>query len=277
MNPAPILQADGLSAGYPGRDVLHDLSFSIASGEMVGLIGPNGAGKTTLLRVMAGDIAPASGTMRFQVEPISALSHRARARSIAYVPPMLDLMSAMSVEEFIALGRTPYVEGWRRLQTDDRDAIRRALRATDLEAFADRNMHELSEGEKHRAMIALGLAQEPELLLLDEPTAHLDIKHAWQIMELIHDLHSSDSMTIVITTHDLNIASEFCSRLFLMDQGRLAATGAPTDVLKDEQLSAVYDYPVRVLSDPATGKPRVVPQRRLYGGCLTSMSGRMCD
>ncbi len=261
MNPSPILQADGLSAGYPGRDVLHDLSFSIASGEMVGLIGPNGAGKTTLLRVMAGDIAPGTGTMRFQAEPISSLSHRARARSIAYVPPTLDLMSAMSVAEFVALGRTPYLEGWRRLGSGDKEAIERALHVTDLASFAGRNMHELSEGEKHRAMIALGLAQEPELLLLDEPTAHLDIKHAWQIMELIHDLHSSDSVTIVITTHDLNIASEFCTRLFLMDQGRLAATGVPGDVLKDEPLSNVYDYPVRVVVDADTGARRVFPQR----------------
>jgi len=263
MNPSPILQAAGLSAGYPGRSVLNDLYFSIAPGEMLGLIGPNGAGKTTLLRVMAGDIAPGGGTLRFQAEPIAALSHRARARSIAYVPPMLDLMSAMSVEEFVALGRTPYMIGWQRMQPRDRDAVARAMASADLAAFGDRNMHELSEGEKHRAMIALGLAQEPDLLLLDEPTAHLDIKHAWSIMELIHELHASKALTIVMASHDLNIAAEFCSRLFLMDQGRLAATGTPEDVLHEERVSAVYGYPVRTMPDPSSSTPRVFPQRRL--------------
>ena len=263
MSASILFEARDLAAGYPGREVLHDLTFSIEPGEMIGLIGPNGAGKTTLLKVMGGDVAPRSGVFHFQARPLSALTHRARARSIAYVPPVLDLMSAMAVYEFVALGRTPYLWGWQRMRAHDREVVKRALDAVDLAGFEDRNMHELSEGEKHRAMIALGLAQEPDVLLLDEPTAHLDLKHAWQAMELIHDLHTSGATTIVITTHDLNIAAEFCTRLFLMDEGRLAAVGAPADVLDAERLSAVYDYPVRILPDPDTGAPRVVPQRRM--------------
>lgn len=265
MNASPILQADRMSAGYEDRAVLHDLSLVVQPGDMIGLIGPNGAGKTTLLRVMAGDLAPTAGAIVFQAQPLSALSHRLRARAIACVPPALELMATMTVMEFVSLGRTPYVTGWQRFTTRDRDAVDRALALADMTAFTERNIHELSEGEKHRAMIALGLAQEPELLLLDEPTAHLDIKHAWEVMELIHELHQSRAMTIVLATHDLNIAAEFCSRLFLMDAGRLVAEGAPGAVLDEARLSAVYDYPVRVLKAPDSAAPRVFPRRRQTG------------
>ncbi len=262
MNASSLLQARNVCAGYGMCEVLHDLSFAIQPGEMLGLIGPNGAGKTTLLRVMAGDIAPDMGDLLFQAQPLGALSHRARARTIAYVPSEIELLAAMSVREFVALGRTPYLSGWQRMGARDRAAVHEAMNAVDLAGFEDRDMQALSAGEQQRAMIALGLAQEPTLLLLDEPTAHLDVKHAWQIMELVHDLHASDKVTIVLTTHDLNIASEFCTRLFLMDQGRLAAEGAPSDVLDADRLSAVYDYPVRILPDPDTGAPRVLPRRR---------------
>lgn len=262
MSTSPILQANDMSAGYGARTVLHNLSFDVAPGEMIGLIGPNGAGKTTLLRVIAGDLTPVTGAIVFQAQPLTALSHRMRARAMAYVPPALELMATMTVMEFVSLGRTPYVTGWQRFKPQDRDAVDRALALADLTAFTERTIHELSEGEKHRAMIALGLAQEPQLLLLDEPTAHLDIKHAWEVMELIYELHQSRAMTMVLATHDLNIAAEFCSRLFLMEDGRVVAEGVPVEVLDETRLSAVYDYPVSVLKGPASVAPRVFPRRR---------------
>ena len=261
MTTAPLFEADGLEAAYGGPPVLRELSFSIARGTVVALIGPNGAGKTTLLRVMAGDLAATRGVLRLDGQPVRSIHRRTRARRIAYVPPALDLVTDLSVSEFTALGRTPYAAGWRRWTVADRRAVDEALRVMDLTGYADRSVLALSEGEKHRAMIALGLAQEPEVLLLDEPTAHLDIKHAWQSMELIDRLHRERGVTIVMTSHDLNCAAEFCARLLLLDRGRLAAEGSPQEVLQAERLSAVYDYPIQVLSDPASHAPRVFPVR----------------
>ncbi len=262
MTPStPLYTADQLSAGYGGKPVLHELSFTLARNEILALIGPNGAGKTTLLRLMAGDLLPLSGSLQLNGQPVTELNRRTRARQIAYVPPTLDLMASMTVSEFVALGRTPHVTGWRRLSAKDHEAIESALIAMDLQDYAGRSVHELSEGERHRAMISLGLAQEPTLLLLDEPTAHLDIKHAWQTMERVHDLYATQGVSIIVTSHDLNLAAEFCSRLFLLDQGRLVANGTPTEVIEAALLSRVYDHPVEVVDHAPSGARRVFPVR----------------
>lgn len=257
----PVYRADGVAVGYGNTPVLQAVSADIQHAEVVAMIGPNGAGKTTLLRALAGDLVPCSGSLTFKGQAISAMNRRLRAQAIAYVPPVLDLLSAMPVVDFVALGRTPYLLGRRRWQAVDREAVDFGLHVMDLDAFRNRNIHELSEGEKHRAMIALALAQEPDVLLLDEPTAHLDIKHAWQTMELIVELHRTRGMTIIWTTHDLNLASEFASRLFLLAQGGLQAVGPGHEVLVAETLSAVYDYPIHVWTDPDQQTRRVFPVR----------------
>ncbi len=257
-----VFRATDLALGYGATPVIHGLSAQIQHAEIVALIGPNGAGKTTLLRALAGDLAPHSGGLTFRGQAITTMNRRLRAQAIAYVPPTLDLLSAMAVTEFVGLGRTPYLLGGRRWQATDQSAVAYGLRVMDLEAFADRNIHELSEGEKHRAMIALALAQEPDVLLLDEPTAHLDIKHAWQTMELVSELHRTRGMTIVLTTHDLNLAAEFADRLFLLADNRLHAAGPASEVLVARTLSAVYGYPIQVWTDPDQKVRRVFPLRR---------------
>lgn len=253
-----VYSAEQFSAGYGVCPVLHELSFRIRSGEMIALIGPNGAGKTTLLRVLVGDILALSGAIQFRGAPLAQTTRKRRACHIAYVPPALDLAACMSVHEFVALGRTPYLTAWQKLRAEDQDAIEEALTITDLVGLANRDVHELSEGEKHRAMIALGLAQAPDVLLLDEPTAHLDIKHAWHTMELIHGLHERKRVTVILSSHDLNIAAAYCSRLMLLERGRIVSDGVPREVLDESLVSRVYDYPIHVLpGDP----PRVFPAR----------------
>jgi iron complex transport system ATP-binding protein len=255
-----LLHVSQCSAGYGPCPVLQEVELEIAANEMIGLIGPNGAGKTTLLRVMAGDLRPMQGRLLLDGRPIDAWPRRERARWIAYVPPALDLTTPLSVEEYVSLGRTPYVQGWQPMSSADRLAVRSALAATDMESFRDRDMRALSEGEKHRALLALGLAQEPRLLLLDEPTAHLDIKYAWRFMEMIHELHRIRDITIVLTSHDLNISAAFCHRLVLLERGRIAEQGPPAKVLQQSVISRVYDYPVEVLHTPGN-PPRVFPVR----------------
>lgn len=256
---APVYLAQHLHAGYGGQTVIHDLSFAITRSARVGLLGPNGAGKTTLLRCLAGDPLITGGLLQLNGHTISAVGRRMRARCITYVPPTLDLLVAMRVIDFVGLGRTPYVAGWQSFRARDEHAVREALDQVDLTDARDRNMHELSEGERHRAMIAQGLAQEPDVLLLDEPTAHLDIKHAWQIMDLIHRLCDERGITLVMTTHDLNVAAQFCSHLHLLDEGRIAASGSPDTVLTAETLSRVYDHPIRVTREEH--QLRILPVR----------------
>ncbi len=258
----PLYEGVALHAGYRETPVLHAFEFRIERGEHLALIGPNGAGKTTLLRLLAGDMTPSAGALNLSGRPVHHWPVRERARKIAYVPPVLDLLADLTVYEYVGLGRTPHVKEWQPLRAQDHQAVHAALDQMSLAALAQRSIHALSEGEKHRAMIALALAQEPEILLLDEPTAHLDIKQAWHTMELIDELHTRTGMTLVLTMHDLNLAASFCSRLILIDNGRLVASGAPAKVLVSDQISRVYGYPVDVVVQPQDGRPRVFPIRR---------------
>lgn len=243
---ADVYVLDAVSAGYGSQTVLHELHLQIAAAAHVALIGPNGAGKTTLLRLLAGDIQSSQGRILLQGDPLYCLSPRQRAQRIAYVPPALDLVAALTVRDFVGLGRTPHVGPWQRLCEKDHQAVSWAIQQMHLTAYADRYVHTLSEGERHRAMIALGLAQEPAILLLDEPTAHLDIRHAWGTMELIDQLHRECGCTIVQASHDLNIAAAFASQIVLMQGGRIVQQGTEQEVLTESVLSDVYGMPLRV-------------------------------
>ena len=255
-----------VSAGYGSQTILHDIDLIIPPAAHVALIGPNGAGKTTLLRLLAGDIQASEGQIALQGECLTRLSPRQRARRIAYVPPALDLVAALTVRDFVALGRTPHVGPWQRLRESDHKAVQWAIDQMHLTDYADRYVHTLSEGERHRAMIALGLAQEPAILLLDEPTAHLDIRHAWGTMELIDQLHRECGCTIVQASHDLNIAAAFASQVVLMAAGRIVQQGSERDVLNEPILSEVYGMPLRVSRTATQVHIMPVRERRGRGG-----------
>ncbi len=244
---APALQVDNLCAGYDGRPALHNISFTFEAGDCLGLIGPNGAGKTTLLRVLGGALPPASGAVRLQGDDLFRLSRRERSRKISFVPQQLHLPVAFSVLEFTALGRTPHVRGWSRLSRADRAAVEAALEAADLCGLEDRLLDELSGGERQRALVAMALAQEPDILLLDEPTAHLDIQHAWNLMDLIAKLHRERRVGVILSSHDLNLTAEYGTRLLLLDRGEMAALGPASEVMTPERLSRVYAHPLNIL------------------------------
>lgn len=262
---AAEMELEDVRVLYGEREALSGLSLRLPSGGVTGLIGPNGAGKTTLLRVLSGVLSPTDGRVLIRGRPMDEMSRRGLSRLLAAVPQSVDIPVAYTVGELVALGRTPYLAGWQRSSAEDVSAVRRALEMADLVGFQDRLVEELSAGERQRALVAMALAQEPAILLLDEPTAHLDVQHAWHLAEIISHLNRERGVTVVMSLHDLNLASEFCSDLVLLDRGRLVRRGPAAEVLEASELSRVYAHPVDVVSLDA-GRRVVVPRRQIHQG-----------
>ncbi|MDX1483213.1 MAG: ABC transporter ATP-binding protein [Alphaproteobacteria bacterium] len=253
------LEAEGLAVALEGVPILDALSLGIDGGETVGVIGPNGAGKTTLLRALAGIIPHQAGTIDLDGRDIEAFSPFERARRIAYLGQGGTAGWAVAVETLVGLGRLPHLGPWRGPAVTDREAVDRALAACDVTHLRDRPIDRLSGGERARVLLARALAGEPDILLADEPVAGLDPAHALQVMETFARL-AADGMGIVVVLHDLTIAARDCSRLVLIDQGRIAAVGPPDGVLTAENLRAHYG--IHAHAGTAGGKPFIVPLSR---------------
>ncbi len=259
-----MIQVEG---GYEGRPVLQGLDLSVPAGDFLGIIGPNGAGKSTLLRVMAGVLAPVHGQMLLLGRPLGQYRRREIARLLAVVPAPTTPIFSFTVREFVTMGRTPYLG---RLQSDgpeDRQIVDEALAAADSAALAERPITEISGGEWQRVNIARALAQQPRVLLLDEPTAFLDLGHQREIFELLGRLNREQELTVVCVSHDLNLAAEYCPRLAVLAEGRVYAEGPPEAVVTEESIAEVYRTPVCVDRGPA-GRPRVtlLSEAALAGG-----------
>jgi iron complex transport system ATP-binding protein len=247
MTPAPRpLSAVRVTTGYRRIPVLHEISITASPGDVLGLIGPNGAGKTTLLRLLSGVHEPWSGRILLGDEPLEALSPRERARQVAFVPQGVSIPVPFTVADIVAMGRLPYVSGWAPLAPADESAVAAALEQVGLAAKAQASIHALSAGEQQRALLALALAQQPRVLLLDEPTAHLDLHHAWHLMQLVRDLARTQQLVVVLSTHDLSLAASTCTRLALIERGKLTAEGGREEVLRAERLSDAYGHPLAV-------------------------------
>jgi iron complex transport system ATP-binding protein len=244
-------------AGYRQQPVLQGVSLTVGEGKMTALLGPNGAGKSTLLRVVTGLQPLTAGTVELFGRDVRALRPTERARLVAVVPQELSSPMAFTVAELVALGRQVARGRWARV---DGEVIERALAHTDMLELRDRRFTELSGGEKQRAAIAMALAQEPQLLLLDEPTAHLDINHRLEVLQLLERLNREKGLAVLMASHDLNLAAEFFPHLVLLDHGRVAADGPATTVLNADVLGAVYHCRLSVRRDPA-GVLTVSPMR----------------
>ncbi len=259
MNKNTILQADNISGGYAGTPVIKDFSLGIARGEFLGIIGPNGSGKSTLLKLLSRVLTPSRGSIFFQGEDLKRIDQRAFARNTAFVSQNTQIYFPFSVMEITLMGRIPHLG---RLQVETKKDIKiaeEALSFTDARSLKDKTIDELSSGERQRVIIARALAQEPMLLFLDEPTAHLDIGHQIQILDLLHRLNVRNGLTIAVVMHDLNLAAEYCGRIVLLNEGRIFKEGGPGEVLTYQNIEAVYKTVVVVNKNPFTGKPFVVP------------------
>ncbi|MGI6296063.1 MAG: ABC transporter ATP-binding protein [Armatimonadota bacterium] len=249
---------DNIYTGYGDVEILSGVSFQLGQSEFVGMIGPNGSGKTTLLRAMSRVLAPRSGAIYLQDADIYSISAREFARRVAVVPQDTLVAFDFSVLEIVLMGRSPRlgrfsIEG----QRDVAIALD-ALERTGTAHLKDRQITALSGGERQRVMIARALAQEPEVLLLDEPTSHLDISFQFEIMDLIRSLNRERGMTILAVLHDLNLASQYCDRLIMMGQGRVFADGPTQSVITSDNIRSVYGAEVWVRRHPVTTRPYVI-------------------
>ena len=256
-----IFKIENLSFRYPSRSTfqLRPTDLSIASGDLVGLLGPNGAGKSTLLRLMAGLLIPEQGNVLFEGRRFSSIPVRERARKIAYVPQATHFAFPLSVWEIVEMGRHPHLGRFQPMGSMDRKICERALELCDALEFKDRLYDELSGGERQRVLLASALAQTPQVLLLDEPTLSLDLAHQMLLFEIIRNLHRSEGMTVVVATHELNLAARFLDRLVLMRDGKIVADGRPSKVLTPARIRAVLGVDVKRLN---AGKdlPYFMPQ-----------------
>jgi iron complex transport system ATP-binding protein len=260
MGKSMMLEIDGLSCGYGKRIVLDKVSFAIKRGEFVGIIGPNGSGKTTLLRAITGLLRPSRGRITFEGREITRLARQELAQKVAVVTQSPEAAPPFSVEEFVLLGRVPHWGRFQLLETlTDMEKAEEAMQLTGIAYARDCQMGELSGGEQQLAFLARALAQEPRFLLLDEPTAHLDIGHQGQIMGLLDQLNKGHALTVAVILHDLVLASIYCERLVLLHQGRLRKIGAPQRVLTKRVVEEVYQTTVRVMQTPGKGRPIILP------------------
>ncbi|QFG02504.1 ABC transporter ATP-binding protein [Tepidiforma bonchosmolovskayae] len=253
------LTVDHLTLAHGHRVVVHDVSFTVEAGEMVAILGPNGSGKSTLLRGMARLHPPRAGRVLLDGRDIRAMNSRHVARVLAILPQAPAGGLDLTVRELAFRGRYPHQGLLQRVTRRDIDAVEWALDATDSLHLADRPLAALSGGERQRAWIAMALAQEPRILLLDEPTTFLDVAHQVEVMHLLRRLNAR-GITIVAVLHDLALAGRFTSRIIALREGRLAFDGPPSAVLQPEALERVFGVPMLVLADPDTGLPIPIPR-----------------
>jgi iron complex transport system ATP-binding protein len=253
------LELRDIEAGYAhvGSTVLHGVSLEARDGEVVALIGPNGSGKSTLLRVAAGMLKPSSGQALLDGDDLSRLAAKERARRVAVVPQEAPVPSGLFVREMVALGRTPYVRVLLGPTARDRHAVEDALGAVGVRDLADRRVDELSGGERQRVILARALAQEPRLLLLDEPTANLDLHHQVAMLELVRGLTREHGLAVVAAVHDLQLAALYCDRVILLSQGRVVSQGSPETVLTPPLLLETFEQRVVLSAHPTHGVPLV--------------------
>ncbi len=269
MTPAPVptapglsLAARGLAAGYDGADVFADLEVEIPAGRITAIIGANACGKSTLLKTMARLIRPRAGTVELGGRDIHRIRSIEVARTLAMLPQSPIAPEGITVGDLVARGRYPRHGLFRRWSQLDDEAVTRALSETGTLDLVGRPVQELSGGQRQRVWIAMCLAQETEIVLLDEPTASLDLAHAIDVLELLTELNADAGRTIVMVLHELNQAARYAHHLIAMCRGRIVAQGTPAEVLVAPVVAEVFGLDVRIIPDPVTGTPMVVPLRR---------------
>ncbi len=258
------VNVDHLEFTYETEPVLRDVSFTVGRGDFFVIIGPNGSGKTTLMRLLAGTLKTRHGKVRIMGKPIEAFSRRALARRMALVPQMEALDFPFRVSEFVLMGRAPHLGILGLEQTADFEIARQAMAFTSVEHLAERRMGQLSGGERQRILVARAICQQPEIILLDEPTASLDLAHQIQVMDLMKSFQQEKDVTIVMVSHDVNLASIYGDQLLLLKTGRIVKQGKPGEVLTFQDLEYAYGCKLLVDKSPLGGFPRVTPVPRKY-------------
>jgi iron complex transport system ATP-binding protein len=260
----PLLEIDGLCGGYKSFR-LQEVGFTLDKGDFAGIIGPNGSGKSTLIKTLLGDLKRSSGTMLLEGKELGAMPVRQKAQTIAVVTQHIEDTS-MSVLEYVLLGRLPYRELFQFFERkEDVAKAEKYMELTGILKYRDQPLSSLSGGERQLAAMARALTQEPKLLLLDEPTSQLDISHQVQVLDLVRELNCELGLTVLMIIHDLNLASSYCNKLLLLNDGKLHTQGAPDEVLQFPIIEEVYKTVVVTRPNPVTGRPTVflVPRHQI--------------
>jgi iron complex transport system ATP-binding protein len=252
------VQLKHVSFAYSDGLVIRDIDLTVRKGEVVGLIGPNGSGKTTLLKLISGVLQPTQGEINLDGLNLIHLKRKKVAQMIAMVPQQFNMPFAFYVEDVVALGRTPFLKMLSEGSKKELDIVTQAMEEAGIKSLAQRFFNELSGGERQKVILAMALAQQPKLLLLDEPTAHLDISHQIEILELARSLNKEKAITIISAIHDLNLASLYFNRLVLLNEGCIIADGTPDEVLTTELLQDVFSAPVLIQQHPQANVPYII-------------------
>jgi len=265
------LRARGLEFYYAARKVLDNISFTAEVGELIGLVGPNGSGKTTLLKILDGLLKPKVGSVYLDGRKLQDLRLDEIARTIAMVPQDSAANSEFTVFEIVMMGRTPHLKRFSLEGAEDEKKVKKWMELTETIHLAERKLTEISGGERQRVIIARALAQEPKVLLLDEPTANLDICYQLQIMNLIKNLTRRLNLIAICAIHDLNLAARYCDKLILLSEGKIVAIGKPIEVITAENLRKVFKIDVKIAYDPETDSINIIPIKPLKDETPSSM------
>ena len=256
-----MLDVKELSAGYDGKIVIQGITLSLNKREVVSILGPNGAGKTTLLRCIEGVLPPSSGVVLVKDMPITLLNDKERGRIIASVPQTHKPTFPFKVLEVVLMGRNPYISGYKTPSKHDYEVAEAVLKEVGIYELKDRNYDELSGGELQLTLIARALAQEPEIILFDEPTAHLDFKNQIIVLSIIRKIVKQKNIAVLMVVHDPNLAMLYSDRVFLMDKGSVIANGKPEDVINYENIKRLYSFDVEIAD--ANGRKYILPPKDL--------------
>jgi len=248
-----------LSFSYEDTQVLKDLSFSIKKGEFFIVIGPNGSGKTTLMKVMTGLLKIQRGEVKIMERPIKGYSRRMLARQLAFVPQLFTIDFPFTVSDVVLLGRSPHLGIFGLESEKDIRLMKRAMAFTEVSHLARRRLDQISGGERQRVLIAKAICQETEIIVLDEPTASLDIAHQLRIMDLMEKMKTEKNITVIMVSHDINLAAMYADKLLLINKGKMVKFGLPAEVLTYHTLESVYGCPLLVDDNPLGKQPRVTP------------------
>ena len=253
----PVLRLKKVKFRYGRSWALTGMDFHVHAGELLGVLGPNGSGKSTLLNVVDGILEPQAGEVLLKGRPVSGYTRSGLAKEVAIVAQETHFRFSFSVLEVVLMGRFPHLGRFQFEGRRDMDVAFKALGATHCLELIGRSIHELSGGEKQRVLIARALAQEPAIVLLDEPTSFLDLRYKRELFNLIYSLTRDTGLSVLVVSHDIDLAAQYCDRMVMLKEGRVYSTGAPDEVITASNIEAVYGCPVMVDKNPATGSPRV--------------------
>ena len=252
------MKIENISVGYRDNEVISKLSVEFGKGDFCALLGPNGAGKSTLLKAMIGFLPLSSGEIKINDRAMSSWKKKELAQEISLIPQDFQLQFDHKVRELIMMGRFPYLGYWQNYSTKDMQIVDNIIKQLDLVEFAEKNFSQLSGGERQRVTIGRALAQQSETILMDEAFSHLDINHQLEIMQLLSKINKEQNKRIILVSHNINLASEYCDRIIMLKAGKLIADGTPEAVITDENIQELYDTRLMIIKNPVSGRPNLI-------------------